>query len=315
MQQISYTTRELMSSRRAEMWRRFISDTFVELDCDGMSGNDFFGELSARSIGNIGISSITTDGYDVFRTKSAIAGSKTDDFLVSVQTKGSSIIRQLGREAVLNPGDFTIYDSTAPYHLHFSNRLSQIVVQIPRDVMKKHFAVPEALTAMKIPGGHGLAEITTNFANSAFHQSLSLDEQSQEQVAQTLLELLTSSIRLSVDSSKRESLTLETQLVSIKRFIQDRLRDPSLTPTLIAASHNITVRYLQMLFKLEQTSPARYIRDQRLERARQDLANPSLLHQSISQICFSWAFSDTAHFSRVFKSQFGQSPRDYRQSF
>jgi len=215
---------------------------------------------------------------------------------------------------VLNPGDFTIYDSTAPYHLHFTNRLSQIVVQIPRELMKKHFAVPEALTAKRIPGGQGLAEITTNFAQTAFQQSPSLDEQSQSQVAQTLLELLTSSIRNSVDNTQRESLTRETQLVRIKRFITNRLKDPSLNPNIIAASHNISVRYLQMLFELEQTSPAKYIRDLRLERARQDLINPARAHQSISQICFSWAFNDSSYFSRAFKAQFGESPRSYRKS-
>jgi len=314
MSQLFYTTREIMRDRRADMWRRFISDTFVELDCDGMSGADFFGELHARSLGNVSISSITTDGYDVFRTKSTISGSKADDFLVSVQTKGSSVIRQLGREAVLSPGDFTIYDSTAPYHLHFTDRLSQIVVQIPRDLMKEHFAVPEALTAKRIQGGRGLAEITTTFAQTAFQQSLTLDERSQAQVAQTLLELLTSSIRNCVDDTPRVSLTRETQLIRIKRFIADHLREQNLTPALIAASHNISVRYLQILFELEQVSPARYIRDLRLERARQDLSSRSNAHKSISQICFSWGFNDTAYFSRAFKLKFGQSPRGYRQN-
>ena len=313
MEEGFYTTRELMTEKRADLWRQFISETFVELDCNGMSREDFFGELRARSIGNLGISSITTDAYDVFRTKSGVAGSKSDDFLVSVQTKGSSVIRQLGREAVLNPGDFTIYDSAAPYHLHFTNRLSQIVLQIPRELMKAHIYVPEALTAVKFRGGQGITELTTKFAKNAFRESLTLDERSQQQVAQTLLELLTCSIRQSSQETQRESLNRETQLVRIKQFVADRLKDSSLEPALIAVSHNISVRYLQMLFETENTSPARYIRDQRLEHAKRDLIHPSLRHHSVSQICFKWAFSDTAHFSRAFKSKYELSPREYRK--
>jgi len=119
-----YTTKKLLGSKKADLWREFISETFVELDCNGMSRDNFFGELRARSIGDLGISTITTDAYDVFRTDNTISNSLNDDFIVSVQTAGSATIRQLDREVTLNPGDFTIYDSTMPYHLHFANRLS-----------------------------------------------------------------------------------------------------------------------------------------------------------------------------------------------
>lgn len=309
-----YTTKKILTEERAEMWRAFISETFVELDCNGMSAGDFFGELRARSVGELGISAITTDAYDVFRTDKSIASSNTDDFLVSVQTKGSSIIRQLGREAVLNPGDFTVYDSAVPYHLHFANRLSQIVVQIPRERLKEYFSVPEALTAVPIKGGSGIAQITTNFAKSAFNQSLTLDDMTQDQVARTFLELLATSIRESTDAPERQPMNRTTQLIRIKHFISERLKDPSLSPKIIAAAHSITVRYLQMLFEDEGVSPAKYIWDQRLDKARLDLANPRLKHKTVTQICFTWAFSDTAHFSRAFKSKFRLSPRAYRQS-
>lgn len=309
-----YTTKAILTKSRAEIWRDFISDTFVELDCSGMSRKDFFGELRARTVGDLGISSITTDAYDVFRTDTSIAKSNTDDFLVSVQTKGSSVIRQLGREAVLNPGDFTIYDSAVPYHLHFTSRLSQIVVQIPRVMLKEHFATPEALTAMPVRGGKGMAQITTNFAKSTFNQSLLLDNASQDQVARTFIELLATSIRESAGMPARQATSRATQLIRIKQFIAARLKDPSLTPKLIAATHAITVRYLQMLFESQGVSPNKYIMEQRLERAKQDLANPGMRHKSISEICFAWAFSDTAHFSRSFKAKFGMSPREFRNS-
>ena len=309
-----YTTKEILTASRAEIWREFISETFVELDCSGMSKDDFFGELRARTIGGLGISSITTDAYDVFRTDKSIAKSAADDFLVSVQTKGSSVIRQLGREAVLNPGDFTIYDSAVPYHLHFASRLSQIVVQIPREMMKEYFSTPEALTALPVRGGHGIAQIMTNFATSAFRQSLQLDEHSQDQVARTFVELLATSIRESANMPTRQRANRETQLIRVKQFIAARLKDPSLSPKLIAAENGISVRYLQVLFEDEGVSPNRYIIDQRLERAKQDLANVKFSHKSISEICFGWAFGDTAHFSRAFKAKFGKSPRTFRHN-
>ncbi|MBL4853083.1 MAG: helix-turn-helix domain-containing protein [Robiginitomaculum sp.] len=309
-----YTTKEILKDSRADMWRAFISETFVELDCNGMSGKNFFGEVRARNVDDLGFTLITTDAYDVFRTQARIADSARDDFLVSIQTKGSSITRQLGREAVLGPGDFTIYDSAVPYHLHFANRLSQIVIQIPRKQLKKHFSVPESLAALTVKGGSGIAQIMTNFAKSAFNQSPALDTRAQKQVAQIFLELLATSIRDAAGVQPRQPMNRATQLVRIKHFIANRLKDPSLSPKLIATAHSITVRYLQILFEDEGVSPAKYIWEQRLNKARLDLINPRMQHKSVSQICFTWAFNDTAHFSRSFKSEFGMPPRMFRQS-
>lgn len=309
-----YTTQEILSDKRAEVWREFISSTFVELDCEGLSRKSFFGELRARQIGELGISAVTNDASDVYRTKALISKSGCDDFLVSVQTKGSAVIRQLGREAVLNPGDFTIYDSTVPYHLHFANRLSQIVVRIPRVLMNEHFSMPEALTALPIRGDSGIAQITANFAEKVFNESLSLTEENQKQVARTFLDLLETSLRQGAVAAERLPKSKAAQLLRIKKFIDERLKDPGLTPAQIAAAHSISVRYLQMLFEKEGISPSKFIWNQRLERAKRDLISPNLNHKSITEICFVWGFSDTAHFARAIKSKFGASPRALRQA-
>lgn len=308
-----YTTKKLLGHKRAELWRQFISETFVELDCNGMSKEDFFGELRARSVGGLGISTITTDAYDVFRTSASISSSSMDDFIVSVQTEGSSTIRQLDREVTLLPGDFTIYDSTMPYHLHFESRLSQLVVKIPRDKLKEYIGSPETLTALRIRGHSGITQITTNFAKSLFDQTNQLDDQAQDQVADTLVSLLTTSIREATAELERAPRNRASQLLRIKQFISKNLRNSSLSVQTLAAEHQISERYVQTLFEGEQVTPARYIWNERLKAAETDLANPLLAHRSVSEICFAWGFNDTAHFSRAFKQRFGVSPREYRK--
>ena len=310
-----YTTKKLLGAKKAILWRQFISETFVELDCNGMSRDDFYGELRARKVGDLGISMITTDAYDVFRTDSGISKSSNDDFIVSVQTAGSSTIRQLDREVVLKPGDLTIYDSQMPYHLHFTNRLSQLVVKVPRKHLKKHFQSPETLTALHVKGGKGIAQVTTNFAKSLFDETDALDEEHQTQVAETFVSLLTSSIREATSAMDRSPRNKASQLLRIKHFINQNLRDPGLDLPKVAAAQNISERYLHTLFESESITPSRFIWNERLKLAHRDLSNALLAHRSVSDICFSWGFNDTAHFSRAFKSKFGVSPRAFRQSF
>jgi len=308
-----YTTKKLLGRKKAELWRQFISETFVELDCNGMSKDNFFGELRARSVGDLGISTITTDAYDVFRTDSSISQSSDDDFIVSVQTAGSSTIRQLDREVVLNPGDFTIYDSTMPYHLHFANRLSQLVVKVPRNHLKKHFQSPETLTALRVKGDKGIARVTTNFAQTLFNETDALDTKTQNEVAETFVSLLTSSIREATSEMDRAPRNQATQLLRIKQFIAQNLRNPQLDLDMVAQSQNISERYLHKIFTTEDITPSRFIWNERLKSAHMDLSNNLLSHRSITDICYSWGFSDTTHFSRSFKLKYDISPRAYRK--
>jgi len=72
------------------------------------------------------------------------------------------------------------------------------------------------------------------------------------------------------------------------------------------------VRHLHRLFSARGRRVSDCIREQRLERCSADFADRRFLEKSITEIAFSWGFSDSAHFSRCFKLRFGVSPREFR---
>lgn len=114
-----------------------------------------------------------------------------------------------------------------------------------------------------------------------------------------------------------QSLPTETRqralLASVHDFIARRLPDPRLTPQTIADAHQISLRHLQKLFHAEGLTVAGWVRHQRLERCRHDLADPRLRDRSINAIATRWGFGDAAHFSRLFRAAYGLPPSDYRQ--
>ena len=57
---------------------------------------------------------------------------------------------------------------------------------------------------------------------------------------------------------------------------------------------------------------SRYILEQRLEQCAKNLRNPLLAHLTITEIALQWGFNDMSHFSRVFRSRYGESPRAMR---
>ncbi|MCY1512297.1 Transcriptional activator FeaR [compost metagenome] len=100
----------------------------------------------------------------------------------------------------------------------------------------------------------------------------------------------------------------------MNKLIDESLTQPNLTPVSLASRLNISVRHLYRLFEEQGDSVCRYIQRARLQRSADDLANPFLKGESITSIAYKWGFTDSAHFSRAFKKQFAQSPKDYRAS-
>jgi AraC-like DNA-binding protein len=103
-------------------------------------------------------------------------------------------------------------------------------------------------------------------------------------------------------------------LAGVKAYIGEHLGSPALGPEEIARANHISTRYLHRLFEGEGLSVSEWIRDQRVERCRRDLRDPLLQHESILSIATRWGLPSPAHFSRVFRAAYGQSPREERRA-
>ncbi|MFF5144753.1 helix-turn-helix domain-containing protein [Streptomyces sp. NPDC013157] len=76
----------------------------------------------------------------------------------------------------------------------------------------------------------------------------------------------------------------------ISAFIVEHLGDPDLGPETIAAAHQISLRYLHRVCQQQATTPMAFIRQQRLDRCRRDLANAALSHLTIHAVATRWGY-------------------------
>jgi AraC-like DNA-binding protein len=95
-------------------------------------------------------------------------------------------------------------------------------------------------------------------------------------------------------------------------YVELHLTDPDLLPEVIARAHRISVRCLHKLFKEESTTVGRWILRRRLEECRRDLMRNGRGSRTIAAVAGRWGFLSAAHFSRVFRSAYGMSPREWR---
>jgi transcriptional regulator GlxA family with amidase domain len=95
-------------------------------------------------------------------------------------------------------------------------------------------------------------------------------------------------------------------------YVRAHLSDPGLSRSSIAAAHHMSARTLDRLFTDQPWSVSGLIRHERLEAVRRDLEDPSLRHRGVAALAARWGFFDAAHFSRLFRQNYGCPPSQTR---
>ncbi|MBN8830790.1 MAG: helix-turn-helix domain-containing protein, partial [Sphingomonadales bacterium] len=140
-----------------------------------------------------------------------------------------------------------------------------------------------------------------------------LGPETRERAGRHLLDVLASSYVAMLDDRISASAIMSGRFWKVKLFIEEHLRNPDLSPSLIARKLQLSDRYLRMIFAVSDESPSAYILRRRLEECARQLREPRWRSHSITDIAFSWGFNSAPHFARSFRARFGSSPRDYRQ--
>ena len=312
---ILFTTDGSPGHRRLALWQDIVCDVYVGLDCTSDLGGAFRGSVTHSPLGRAVCSEVCSDRQRVHRTAQRIARADADYVLIALGREGIGGVVQDGRDAVIRPGEFAIYDTTRPYELQFDATFRQTVFKLPREMLQRRIGATEAITAISFGTDSPLQPLAYDFiiklCERADHISAEHGDRLSDQAADLLAMTLTERLRTQPlpASSHRAAL-----LYRIKAHVRTRLSDPELSLPEIARELGLSARYVNDLFSDEETSFQRYLLAERLKQCQRDLGAPALAHRQISEIAFSWGFNDLSHFGRVFRAQFGLSPRDWRRS-
>lgn len=307
--------READVGRRLDVWRGLVSDAFVPLDARATDPASFRGGvIRSGTLGDVLVSEVSSDAQIVCRTRRTIDRGDPDVYKLGIQLRGRGVLAQDGREAVLRPGDFALYDTTRPYRLAFGEPFRTLVLMFPRTLLDFGPQRMGRLTAVRIPGREGLGAAVSPFLTRVARDADALDGQGAARIGGNALALLTTVFAQVLDretevpsEDRRAALAAR-----IEEYAEEHLTDPGLTPDRIADAHHISVRYLHRIFEPGGVTVAGWIRARRLERARRDLADPLLDSLPVSAIGARWAMVDASQFSRLFRNAYGVTPTAHR---
>ncbi|MFF3028786.1 helix-turn-helix domain-containing protein [Microbacterium sp. NPDC057944] len=308
---------DVASAERFDMWTDAVNRSFVPLrawSADPATRAGFAGKLVAQELGPLSVSSVSGSPVRVSRTRSEIARDDPGHIKLGVQLQGRSVISQDGRDAILLPGDFAVYDTTRPYSVDFDDSFRMLVVMFPLETLRIDRARLRALTASRFSGHEGVSAIASSLLR-AFDSALEDGTlRNRMPLSDAVLDMLTAALgeRLELVLDSGGDADRRALLTRIEMYIAAHLGDAELTVAQIAAAHHVSVRYLQKLFEGRNDTVSSWIRHRRLDATRRDLSNPSQVGQQIASIGARWGFTDATAFSRAFRTRFGVTPSEYR---
>ena len=307
----------LSSSQRLEHFNAQVSSIFSPMRCE--VPRDYQGSFNCRLKTNrfqhLGMAAIQSTPLNVYRNRSHIGQAGDAIYMVKVQVEGESLIKHMGREAHLRPGDFTLCSSIEPYRLHFENAYSQIILVVPLPILQECIHQPEQHLGVRMAANVGANGLFSQFVTSIGERLEGINGRLGQRLEANIIDLLATALGYAQDEQKHDLMGQGVQLEYLRRirhFIRKHLEDERLGPEWIASSYHISTRYLHMLFASEDISISRYIQRLRLEACGAALADRAFRNYSVTEIAYRFGFNDASHFSRVFKAHFDSSPGRYR---
>ncbi|MFJ9825186.1 helix-turn-helix domain-containing protein [Streptomyces sp. NPDC101160] len=296
----------------ADMVAREVVPTVISSECPAR----FQAEAAVLDLGGLRMSRLAYLPLRSRRTPALIRRSDPEQYQLALVTKSSMALSQQDNDCAATTGDLVMWDTSRPWlaQSQAQGGMGELVVlQLPRSALPLSARQIERLLARRIPGGQGMAAMLASFMKSLVDNGDRCTPQELGRLGTIAAELAAACLAQHLDIE--EDLPAEVRATALLRqihiFIDHRLGDPELAPSVIAAHHNMSLRALHQLFHGTSESVQARIRRRRLEQCRADLARPGL-RAPIQAIAARWGFSRPAVFSRTFREAYGLSPSEFR---
>lgn len=310
-----YSTSHVPPGTRAIYWNQVYSSRFAQVTFNPLDREEFEAELKVDHVGDLGIARVHSKPTDIERTRSHIDLSSRRLFSFVLQLRGSAVFSHYGHETTLDEGDFTLCDNATPHRLRFTGAADFIILRVNPDVLRTYLPHPERVCGLRLPAREAFTTAAATMVQSLWDQvENGLPSKFGSMITRSMLEVLATSYAIAFDPWIAVSSAVGARRAAARQFIEAHLKDPDLSPGMVARALRISPRYLRMLFAPDQETVSAYILRRRLEECARQIASPLWSGRTLTDIAFQYGFNSAAHFTRVFGDHFGMTPREYRKA-
>lgn len=307
-----WSTQELAKSDRYPAWVSALNSAYGRWAPCKPESADFFGSVRHYNDDDIlRVIECACDPCAATRARADIRADGLETLTVQLVLDGLEEVNFNGEEITLKRDDLLVWDSTQPMTFRVRDRLHKISVVLPLArfqswLPRSWFSIRHSIDGSS-NGGRLLASHLKALSTSVFNGGCKDNHALVDSTIGMLVNALPP-----VGDAVPTPLRV-TQLRHVKDYIRARLRDPALSPAMIAKSGGMSLRYLHWLFNSTGETVKQHIFRQRLECCARDLLNPRMMPRKIADIAFHWGFQDLAHFNKRFKQEYQLTPGAFRK--
>ncbi|MGP4015052.1 AraC-like ligand-binding domain-containing protein [Saccharopolyspora sp. 5N708] len=315
MIEAEFRTDDVAALDRFDMWRELLAKAMAPMDMGTDQPEQFRAEMRLLRFGAVSVWPATCQPMTFQRTSKLIRQSDPEIYHLSFPFRGNLWISQSGREDVHGPWDMYVVGTSQPFEC--ANTSAKLVsLEVPRRLLPLSGDRVDRLVTHRLSAREGPGALLAGTLMQLARDYRSFRATDGVRLETVLVDLLAATLAHHLDAE--DSLPPETRsrtlAARIRAFIRHHLQDPDLTPPMIAAAHHISVSYLHRIVRScwHGTTLTEWIREQRLEHARQDLADEAQRATPVHHIAARWGYTNAAVFSRAFRAAFGAPPGEYR---
>ncbi len=315
----TFSTDEVAPHERHAYWKEAIFDAIANVDitCRG-DEQAFQGRVRWRGVelgdgDRVTVTEASGTPQTARRGARQIGREKEAFFAVAFQRKGAAATEQGGRTNILRPGDVWLLDGTQSNKIEFDEPVDQRLLRIPYERLAPRLPRGGQWRGFVLRGTSPLGGVLNAHMDAVAAALERLDPGSRDALLETTVDLIALAFTDELKNFAGNASTVRRALVlRAMQFVDSRLADPALSAVSIAGALGVSTGYLQHAFQAAGMTVGGHIRRRRLERCRDDLADPLRAGEHVGEIAMRWGFADMPHFSRAFKRAFGLAPREHR---
>jgi AraC family transcriptional regulator, positive regulator of tynA and feaB len=220
-----------------------------------------------------------------------------------------------GDSYTVKPGRCALINSDEPFYSRMSvgdrGSFECALAVIPEHLVLSYMPWAKVLnTSFEV--GAGQRQVVNGLLNLLCFEGDHMSRRTAEPMTEAFLQSISDSIGEHIASGAPSNSLVDKRFTDIQACIQKYLTCADLTCERVAAYCGISPRYLCYVLKANNTSFSDLLWNQRLPKARDWLVAESFQRYPIHKIASMSGFKSAAHFSRMFKAAYRESPKEYR---
>jgi AraC-like DNA-binding protein len=306
-----FSTRDLPERDRLSRWREEFGRGLVRVDIEPLASDDrpFHAEATMLALGDVRTGVCTGSAVRFDRTRTLAAKGDGSVALI-VNLQGKAAASHIGKEVTLGPGDATPFMTDEPALLSCTDHMG---VLLPRAVLAARVRNIEDAAMRIIPRASEPLRLLAGYLALVRQEAVVGTSDLRQTIASHIHDLIALAIDANDDTRQAGSgAVAAARLAAAVADIAKSFTDPRLTLAALARRQGVSPRYLQRLFEESGTSFTARVQELRLQRAFALLSKSHAHGRRISDIAQDAGFADIAHFNRLFRARFGDTPTGVR---